>query len=41
MELSTYLITAAITTNKIIALVVLLIVIGGAVYLWQRSRRTI
>ncbi len=38
MELSTYLITAAITPNKIIALVVLLVLIAGAYFFWQRSR---
>jgi len=38
VELSTYLITAAITPNKIIALVVLLVLIAGAYFFWQRSR---
>jgi len=38
VELSTYLITAAITPNKIIALVVLLVLIAGGYFFWQRSR---
>jgi ABC-type uncharacterized transport system permease subunit len=35
-----YLITTAITANKIIAGVVVLIVIAGAGFFWMRSRRT-
>lgn len=38
MELSTYLITTAITPNKIIALVVLLALVAGGYLFWQRSR---
>jgi hypothetical protein len=33
-----YLISTAITMNKIIALVVLLVVIAGAAFFWMRSR---
>ena len=36
-----YLITTAITTNKIIAGVVVLVVILGAGFFWMRSRRTV
>jgi hypothetical protein len=38
--LAAYLISAAITTNKIIALVVLLVIIAGGVgaYFWTKSR---
>jgi ABC-type uncharacterized transport system permease subunit len=35
-----YLITTAITTNKIIAGIVVLLVIVGAGFFWLRSRRT-
>ncbi len=38
MELSTYLITTAVTPNKIIALVVLLALVAGGYFYWQRSR---
>ena len=36
-----YLITTAITTNKIIAGVVILVVILGAGFFWMRSRRAV
>jgi hypothetical protein len=39
-ELNTYLISATITPNKIIALVVVLVVVAAAVgaFLWMRNR---
>ena len=36
--LSAYLITTAITPNKIIAAVVLVVVIVGGLFFWRRSR---
>ena len=36
-----YLLTTAITTNKIIAGVVVLVVILGAGFFWMRSRRAV
>jgi hypothetical protein len=37
--LSAYLISATLSTNKIIAGIVLLVVIAGGAFFWMRSRK--